>query len=206
MTIEEEVLEPRKRPRQARSRAMVDALIEATARVLVEDGYDRASTNRIAKVAGVSVGSLYQYFPNKEALVVAVVDRHMEQVSLLVHQLAEELEDAPIDHAVRSVIQGLAAIHQVNPALHMAMVRQADHLAHPRLQKIRDGMETVVARWLERRASDVRPSNHVVASFVLNVAVRAVEHEMQLAPEHDPDEVLAELADMVQRYLDAKNA
>ena len=67
---------PRKHASQERSRATVDALIEATARILVREGFDKASTNRIAEVAGVGVGSLYQYYPGKEALVAAVIDRH----------------------------------------------------------------------------------------------------------------------------------
>ena len=66
---------PRKNASQDRSRATVDALVEATARILVKEGFDKASTNRIAEAAGVSVGSLYQYFPGKEALVVAVMSR-----------------------------------------------------------------------------------------------------------------------------------
>ena len=60
---------PRRRPRQARAQATVEAIVKATSRVLIEEGYDRASTNRIAHAAGVSIGSLYQYFPSKEALV-----------------------------------------------------------------------------------------------------------------------------------------
>src|SRR5213082_1988183 len=68
---------PRKRPRQDRSKATVDAILTATARILMADGYDRASTNRIALAAGVSVGSLYQYFPSKEALVAALVENHL---------------------------------------------------------------------------------------------------------------------------------
>ena len=64
---------PRKKASQGRSRALVDTLIEATARILVREGFDKASTNRIAEKAGVSVGSLYQYFPSKEALVAAVM-------------------------------------------------------------------------------------------------------------------------------------
>src|SRR5947199_10350657 len=71
---------PRKSASQKRSRATVDALVEATARILVREGFDKASTNRIAEVAGVSVGSLYQYFPNKEALVAAVIDRHQQKI------------------------------------------------------------------------------------------------------------------------------
>src|SRR5437899_6576406 len=65
---------PRKNASQDRSGATVDALVEATARILVREGFEKASTNRIAEIAGVSVGSLYQYFPSKEALVAAVID------------------------------------------------------------------------------------------------------------------------------------
>ena len=81
---------PRKQPRQSRSKATVDAILDATARVLVEDGYDKLTTNRIATVAGVSIGSLYQYFPNKQAVVMAIADRHaVEMISLLSSTLAE---------------------------------------------------------------------------------------------------------------------
>src|SRR3981081_4433777 len=71
---------PKRHASQERSRATVDALIEATARILVREGFDRASTNRIAEVAVVSVGSLYQYYPGKEALVAAVIDRHNREI------------------------------------------------------------------------------------------------------------------------------
>jgi AcrR family transcriptional regulator len=76
---------PAKRfPKQERARATVDAILEGAARVLVREGYDRASTNRIAEVAGVNIGSLYQYFPNKDALVASLIDRHLEKVQRLV--------------------------------------------------------------------------------------------------------------------------
>ncbi|MBE9008662.1 helix-turn-helix transcriptional regulator [Pseudanabaenaceae cyanobacterium LEGE 13415] len=61
----------RKLPQQGRSKLTVDAILTATAHILIEDGYDKASTNRIAERAGISIGSLYQYFPNKESLMVA---------------------------------------------------------------------------------------------------------------------------------------
>ncbi|WP_338319666.1 helix-turn-helix domain-containing protein, partial [Bradyrhizobium ottawaense] len=65
---------PRKNASQARSRATIPALVEATARILVREGFEKASTNRLAEIAGASVGSLYQYFTSKEALVAAVID------------------------------------------------------------------------------------------------------------------------------------
>ena len=71
---------PRKSASQVRSHLTVDALVEATARILMKEGYDKASTNKIAAVAGVSIGSLYQYFPSKEALVAAVIERHTHEL------------------------------------------------------------------------------------------------------------------------------
>src|SRR5215217_1286103 len=68
---------PRKLPTQDRSKETVEAILQATAIVLKREGYDRASTRRVAEVAGVSVGSLYQYFPNKESLVVALYNLHV---------------------------------------------------------------------------------------------------------------------------------
>ncbi|WOK17158.1 helix-turn-helix domain-containing protein [Rhodopseudomonas sp. BAL398] len=66
---------PRKIPRQARSRATVEVILDATALLLVDEGFEQTTTNRIAERAGVSIGSLYQYFPNREAVVGAVAQR-----------------------------------------------------------------------------------------------------------------------------------
>src|SRR5947208_6473911 len=92
---------PRKNASQERSRATVEALIEATARILVREGFDKASTNRIALAAGVSVGSLYQYYPGKEALVVAVIERHNRDLMRLVSQALAETQDQPIAEGAR---------------------------------------------------------------------------------------------------------
>src|SRR5579872_2456949 len=83
--------QPRKQASQDRSRATVEALIEATARILIREGFDGASTNRIAAQAGVSVGSLYQYFPSKEALVAAVIDRHHQELMQVVRSVLAEV-------------------------------------------------------------------------------------------------------------------
>src|ERR1700693_2443208 len=95
---------PRKLASQERSRATVDALLEATTRILIKEGYDKASTNRIAEVAGVSIGSLYQYFPSKEALVAAVVARHMQQVSQVTRNALVKVAARPIEVAAREFV------------------------------------------------------------------------------------------------------
>src|SRR5262250_3259025 len=115
---------PRKSASQERSRSTVDALLEATARILIAEGYDRASTNRIAEVAGVSIGSLYQYFPSKEALVGAVIDRHMEQIGQVVRGVLVKLAASPIEVAAREFVSIAIEAHRVNPRLHAVLAEQ----------------------------------------------------------------------------------
>src|SRR5689334_9527401 len=98
-------ISPRKRPRQARSKATVDTILDATTRVLVKQGFDRLSTNAVAVTAGVSIGSLYQYFPNKEALVLALIDRHVEQMNASILAELTRVAKLPIAEAVRCVVE-----------------------------------------------------------------------------------------------------
>lgn len=113
---------PRKHPSQARSRATVEALVEATARTLVRDGDAAASTNRIADKTGVSIGSLYQYFPSKEALVAAVIERHNGGIMRRVRSALTEAASQPFDRAVRSLVSAAVQAHQIKPALHRLLM------------------------------------------------------------------------------------
>ena len=84
------LLQPRKLPVQARSTASVDAILEATIQVLLGVGKERLTTTRVAMRAGVSVGTLYQYFPNKSALLQAALRRHMDEVTDAVERVCKE--------------------------------------------------------------------------------------------------------------------
>src|SRR4029077_20540269 len=84
------VLEPRKSPVQARSAASVEAILEATIQVLLDAGKERLTTTRVALRAGVSVGTLYQYFPNKSALLQAALKRHLDEVSVAIELACKE--------------------------------------------------------------------------------------------------------------------
>src|SRR5689334_18851006 len=115
---------PRKHASQARSRATVDALIDATARILVREGFDDASTNHIAETAGVSIGSLYQYYPCKEALVAAVIDRHNRQLIQIVRDALADVAVAPIETAVRRLVAAAIAAHRLDPKFHRGLAGQ----------------------------------------------------------------------------------
>lgn len=196
-------LAPRKRPRQRRSRETVDAILAATARVLVDEGYERASTNRIARVAGVSVGSLYQYFPNKEALVLAVIRRHCEEMLGLLGRSVAALADAPLPVAVRTYIRAMIDAHRVDPALHRVLVQQALHLGLERLDEFQAAMRRVVRAYLEGHRDHILPRDLDLAAFVLVTTVESLTHAALLAdpPPVDLDALAEEMAAVVLRYL-----
>lgn len=114
----------RKRPRQQRSRQMVESLIDATATVLAERGLDNTTTNHIAETAGVSVGSLYQYFPDKEALVEALLERMVSDLQQAFNQQLKHynLGDLDLPNLARIAIAiGLGTL-RANP-LHLELMQ-----------------------------------------------------------------------------------
>jgi len=196
---------PRKNAVQTRSKATVDAILEATARILVKDGYDRASTNKIAEAAGVSIGSLYQYFPSKEALVAALIERHMDEMTSVVHEAAMRLKDTPIEHASREIIRMMIAAHAVDPKLHRVLVEQVPRVG--RLEKIEDvqSRSYAIARaYLEARKHEVRRKDLDLASFVLVHVVEALTHfAVLMRPDLLDDRLVDEMTDLLTRYLKA---
>jgi AcrR family transcriptional regulator len=181
----------------------VDALIEATARILVHEGFDKASTNRIAEVAGVSVGSLYQYFPCKEALVVALYDRHSQQILQVVRgELATAL-DEPLEQGVRTLVAVAVKAHRVDPALHRVLAEQI-----PRVGKLagvgafnRENYALFRA-YLERHQAEIRVVDLDLASFVCITSVEALTHTAVLHhPEMSSDEAMHALIDEGTRLV-----
>src|SRR5262244_3989532 len=118
---------PRKSACQERSRLTVDAILEATARVLRKEGYDRASTNKIAAVAGVGIGSLYQYFPSKEALVAGVVDRHAQELLQVARDSFLTAAAHPLETSLRELVAAGINAHRVDPKLHRVLAEEIPH-------------------------------------------------------------------------------
>jgi AcrR family transcriptional regulator len=168
---------PRKAASQERSRSTVDALLEATARVLLNEGYDRASTNRIAEVAGVSIGSLYQYFPSKEALVAGVIDRHTQQVSQVTRNAVVKMAASPIEVAAREFVSLGIEGHRVNPKLHAVLSEQIPRVG--RLENIEANLRegyALVRGYLEAHRDEIDVADLDLAAFVLVTVVEALTH------------------------------
>jgi len=168
---------PRKSPSQQRSQLTVAALLKATAHILVKEGYESASTNRIAAAAGVSIGSLYQYFPSKEALVAAVVDRHMQEMLELLRAAVDRVREQPVEAATRELVKVMIDAHRVDPRLHRALVEQVPRVG--RLENVRaiDREDyTLIRAYLEAHRDELRVADLDVASFVCVATVEALTH------------------------------
>lgn len=198
---------PRKQASQARSRATVDTLVQATARILVRDGFDKASTNRIAEEAGVSIGSLYQYFPSKEALVAAVIDRHKRKLMQVARAALTQAAALPLERAVRKLVATAFKTHRVEPRLHRVLAEQI-----PRTGKLQDVAAfdrenyTMFRAYLENHGDEIRPVDLEVAAFVCVTSIEALTHMAVLyRPEILAGDALESLIEegtrLVVRYL-----
>ena len=168
---------PRKSPTQQRSQLTVAALLKATAHILVKEGYESASTNRIAEAAGVSIGSLYQYFPSKEALVAAVVDRHMQEMMQLLRAAVDRVREQPVEVATRELVRVMIDAHRVDPRLHRVLVEQVPRVG--RLENIRAidrEAYALIRAYLEAHRDELCVIDLDVASFACVATVEALTH------------------------------
>ena len=194
---------PRKQASQARSRATVHALVEATARILIGEGYDKANTNRIAEVAGVSVGSLYQYFPGKEALVVAVAERHNRAIMDIVGSVFDDIQSLAIQDAVRRLAAVAVQAHRIDPDLHRVLAEQI-----PRVGALKDidmaisDAHAIFRNYLENRREELCVSDVPRAAFVCATAIEALAHNAVLyRPDILSDDLAEALIDDIARLV-----
>jgi len=113
----------RREPRQGRSRETVHAVLGAVPRVIRREGVDAVTTNRIGEAAGVSIGSLYQYFPDKKAIFSALHERHVEDVHGVIERAMAE-RGRSLDAFTRTLVEGLADLHAAEPELHELVSEQ----------------------------------------------------------------------------------
>jgi AcrR family transcriptional regulator len=195
---------PRKRPTQERSRDTVATILNATARILAKRGFDGLTTNAVARAAGVSIGSLYQYFPNKEALVAALTERHIEDMNAAIHAEFERVAELPVAAAARAIIELTFRAHMIDPELHRVLTDQMPRVG--RIAKLRQMDEIthrlLVAMLVARRA-EIAIRDPDLAAFVLESTIESIVHRAALLyPERLRDPRLVDEATLVvTRYL-----
>jgi AcrR family transcriptional regulator len=127
--------EPRKAPVQARSIVTVEAIAEAAVQVLLRHGPDRFTTTRVAERAGVSVGTLYQYYPNKQALLFAVLEGHLDKVAVTVETACRKARGQPLADMVKGVVEAFVDVKMARTDISTALYRIAAEVGGPALVK-----------------------------------------------------------------------
>jgi len=190
----------KRQPRQQRARDTVAVILRATAQILSRDGLAAVTTNRVAQRAGVSIGSLYQYFPDKAALVAEVRRRYDDAFRERMMALVADIGPLPLREAVGRCVQALIDVHAEDPGLHNA-VSAGVEASDRRL------LHQLAASWLEARRDEVRRPNRAMAAAVAMDAAEALIHGAALrSPALLADAAFAaEVTDLLVRYLGDDN-
>jgi AcrR family transcriptional regulator len=202
---------PRKQPSQARSVATYRAIVDATARVLVSRGWAALTTNHVAARAGVSVGTLYEWFPAKEALAAALVERHLEEASALLGERAAALAAAPPRTALElghALATSMIELHEDDPRLHRVLMEEVPHppATLARIASLETAMSDALAAHLVQ-AHGIAPVEAPLKARMIVTLLEAATHRWATDPSGTPvarAALIEELARMIAGYVGAR--
>ncbi|MGG4774390.1 TetR/AcrR family transcriptional regulator [Paenalcaligenes sp. Me52] len=199
-------LQPRKSPRQARSKALVTAILDATAQVLVERGYAGTSTNLIAARAGVSIGSVYQYFPNKDSLIAALRERHATDLYDTLESVLSSRNPQTLDEKLAAIVHGWMIAHQLEPDLHRVVEQEFpffERANHDELPIYRSIVERV-RQLLEEHREHLLPDDLDLATWMVLQTIESLIHAATTTtplPPHAPAAIEQQIVNLLARYL-----
>src|ERR1700732_202306 len=175
--------EPRKTPLQARSTVTVEAISEATIQVLLSHGADRLTTTRVAQRAGVSVGTLYQYYPHKQSLLFAVLENHLSNVVATVEAACESACHKPLAEMIREMVEAFVDAKMDRADISAALYQVAAHVGGPALiKRINQRSRKTVEAMLET-ASDLKsPPDKFAIDIMLPAMAGAMRSLLEAGP------------------------
>jgi AcrR family transcriptional regulator len=200
--------EPRKTPVQARSAVTVEAISEATIQVLLSHGVERLTTTRIAERAGVSVGTLYQYYPNKRSVLFAVLEHHLNDVTARVEAVCERARHKPLAEMIKEMVEAAVDAKMERPDISVALSRLSPDVGGPALLKrvTQRGRKTVEA--MLQTAPDTKSPPDKLAIDVMLAAIMGAIHSL-LESDPSPSTVRKwreQLTLLCQSYMAAATA
>lgn len=162
---------PRKTPVQSRSRVTVDAIFEATIQVLLSEGLARLTTTRVSERAGVSVGTMYQYFPNKQALIIALNERYLNALAERVEATCASMSGQPAARMVSALIDTYWTAKTERVDLTQALYRSVAALDNnASMQAFATRVDTATTRMF-RQASDLRQEDAAEINLTLTTVI-----------------------------------
>lgn len=195
----------RKQPRQARAQATVGAILEATVQILEREGLDAATMSRIAEVAGVSVGSIYQYFSHRDAILNALQDREFERALSFIRVALGDgnLSQSPRETVV-TVVRGMAELYRSCPGLHRVLAIEGLRVAKAdRVHAFDLRIIEIVRHFLGASSTPMLPKSVEAAAFVAFQSVRAImlAYLLERPPGLDEETLIREVTELLLRYL-----
>jgi AcrR family transcriptional regulator len=194
----------RKHPRQARSRMTVEDILEAAAQLLVAEERSALTTIRVAERAGVSVGTLYQYFSDLDAIVAKLVEVHLDREREAMEAVLREAPATHLPELIDQLVDAFIGVFAEHPELSGALygeIRRAPW--RPELEELGQATTSAIAHVLQERSNEVRPADPSLAAFVI---VNAIDALAQRAAAQRPKDVEAgtvaqEAKRLARRYL-----
>ncbi len=198
-------LEQRKSPVQARSTASVDAILKATIQVLLKAGKERLTTTRVAARAGVSVGTLYQYFPNKSALLRAALQRHMDEVELALETVCREQAGSSLEQMATALVTSFFAAKMKDAKASVALYAVSSDVDGARIsremnQKINSAIVAMLATAKDELTTDPQLVASMLQATMAGVSRRLLESP---SPENNYERLRDELVFLMCAYLRA---
>jgi AcrR family transcriptional regulator len=197
--------EPRKSPVQARSTASVDAILKATVQVLLKVGKEKLTTTRVAARAGVSVGTLYQYFPNKSALLRAALSLHVEEILAEVDRVCVAQREQPVEQMAEALAVAFLAVKMRDPKKSRALYAVSSDLEGAKIwsgaaAQVNNAIVGLLQSAPEVLTTDLQLMATVLQSTIAGVKRQLLESDM---PEAQFDVMQRELVLMVRSYVRA---
>lgn len=179
----------------------------AATQILVTNGYTRTTTNQIAETAGVSVGSLYQYFPSKDAIAVELLRRNRERLTARIAKCVAEASEATFYGVVHALVSALLEDDEIDIELRRILIERVVRTpARREAAGFEEGIEKLIAGALRAYADRIAIDDFDLAAFVLVRAVLAVvQSAVTDTPRHNTPALANELTWLVVRYVDRRN-
>jgi AcrR family transcriptional regulator len=199
------ILEPRKSPVQARSAATVSAILEAAIQVLLQMGKDRLTTTKVARRAGVSVGTLYQYFPNKTAMLRAALKRHMDKITAAIELVCDEQKGNSLDQMGSALVTAFLEAKMRDAKASVALYSVSSDIEGAKIaQETAMKSNTAVVRMLKTARQQLTTDPQLVASMLQTVMGGVSRRLLEsTAPEKQFDILRRELIFLACSYLNA---
>lgn len=198
---------PRKQPRQQRSLQTVAAILQAAEQVFARHGYAHGTTNRIAARAGVSIGSLYEYFPNKDALLVALIERHVVQgEQALTAAVAAIQPGASLQQQVQTLVSAMIELHASDRDLHRVLFEEAPRPAalRRRLARAEEAIIVGLASFLAARRELSLHDPTLAAQILVRVVEGLVHRWAAERSPTAPEQLAKEITKLVCSYLTSR--